>query len=347
MAGATLAACSSVPGTEEDTGTEHLGEATIAASPQSTAQPAGTLIDTPNHAPAPVLIGLEDGTVVLQQDSTLTIGTPEQLQNSEFRTLDSAADCGEVSARNSTIVLPCPHPISEGDGAGGTVYLIDPYQPELSTFKTTDIPVTAAALTDDGAVVAGASTTNKVAVFPADGDEVSSFVVDKQTDQIIAVPRADKTDAVALINKDNTSIHQVLWEENKNGAALRAGTGVGRIAASDNDVVVASDTRDGQLLVYTMDPVIRLHQSIPVDPSPYAVAWDAHHSVAWIASTENNTLTAYDIATGVPEKKASLATIGDVRSLIIQPDGSLLVGSATDSRLQLISAAEITQALGA
>lgn len=100
--------------------------------------------------------------------------------------------------------------------------------------------------------------------------------------------------------------------------------------------MLVSDNLGPQLAVYTADDVIRLHQTAPVDESPWGVAWDDVHDLAWISSTAENSLVAYDISTGVPVEEHRLDTVADVHNVVVLSDGTLVAASATGDGLQVI-----------
>ena len=86
---------------------------------------------------------------------------------------------------------------------------------------------------------------------------------------------------------------------------------------------------------------MRLHQTVPVAGSPWAVAWDPERDVAWVTTTADNRLRAFDLSTGVPEEVGAVDTVADARSILVLADGTLVVASATGEGLQVITDPEI------
>lgn len=316
-----LAGCSSVEtfkASEEQAAA--MGNATPVASPK--AEPAGDV-----HDIAANNIATAGGRVAIRQGTTLRVGSLADIIAGDAKSLDLPGECGEPSAGPSSFVLPC----------GSDVFRIDAADPNLDTKLTGDRPFDSAVETSTGEVLAGGSDRGDLTLF-SDG-QVHTIAVGYHSDQLVVTP----SDSVATVNREETAIQGVLWKDRTHGAALRIGIGVGRAAAGDNDVVFATDTSGDQLAVYTLDPVIRLHQTAPVADSPWGVTWDAEHKVVWVASTGTNTITAYSISTGVPEAKGTLPTIADVRAVAFDADGNLLVGS--DTELQVLDADTVHNAL--
>lgn len=108
------------------------------------------------------------------------------------------------------------------------------------------------------------------------------------------------------------------------------------MTGADNGLLLASDTAGSQLLIYTRMDVIRLNQSMPVDASPWAVAWDPRANIAWVASTATNTVTGYTISTGEPVETARYSTVGNARSITVLDDSTLVVASHSGDGVQFL-----------
>lgn len=319
---ALLAGCSSVEtlkASEEQAAA--MGNATPVSSPDG-AKPDGKVSEIAANK-----IAIAGKTLAIVDDSTLRIGSLDDIVAGKAKSLNLKGECGEPTASGASFVLAC----------GTDVFLIDAADPSLDKKLTGERPFSSAVLTSTGEVIAGGTDRGDLTIF---GDNKQHTVaVGQRTDQLVITP----TDSVAAINREQTAIQGVLWKDRTHGAALRVGVGVGKVAPGDGDVVFATDTSGDQLAVYTLDPVIRLHQTAPVADSPWGLAWDKGNNVVWVASTGTNTITAYSINTGVPEEKGTLKTIANARAVAIDADGNLLVGS--DSELQVLDADTLTNAL--
>lgn len=200
--------------------------------------------------------------------------------------------------------------------------------------------------TADGDTVIGVDGQDKIGFYGDDGKRASDEVVSRSLDATVLVPGRENGPRVAVIDRGQTTINDVDPAKREYKASLRIGQGVGEVAASTGDdaVVVASDNRQDQVMLYTMDDVVRLHQTAPTGKSPWGVAWDAQRKVALVSTTADNTLTAYDVATGTPMKVGSWKTIADVRHVLVQPDGSVLV-VGKNNRAQLIAANDLEKSI--
>ncbi|GAB3943770.1 hypothetical protein GCM10028828_11830 [Corynebacterium tapiri] len=107
---------------------------------------------------------------------------------------------------------------------------------------------------------------------------------------------------------------------------MRVGLGVGTLNAGPEETAVVSDTRGNQLFLYTAGDVVRLHQTAPTEPSPYATAW--YNDRAWIASTANNVAQSFDVSGGVPVEDTRFNTIANVRVMASTSEGLILGGPA-------------------
>ena len=322
-----LASCST-PEKNSDGEAIVMGNATPAESPRSGSEDyrvEGIASATDTSVAGDVLaVRTPDG---------LLVGTQETIAADEAPSLSIPSECGHLSAQGSTFIVAC----------GTTIYSIDAANPTLDNARTTDKPMDTATMTTSGEIVAGSSTSGDVSVFRTSGT-VDTFRVSDKTTKIVSVPHNGNPDGVALINKEDTTIHGVDWTSNKPGPTLRVGLGVGSLAAGEDDVVFASDTTGDQLAVYTVSGAIRLHQLHPVDRSPYALAWDKKNKVVWVSSTGTNTLAAYDISSGVPVKKGSLPSAANINSMSARNDGALVTASASEG-LSIIPADVVSAAL--
>lgn len=297
-----------------------MGNATPDASPDST-DPAGTVVP---------FEGIEDldsteGVVAVRTANELTVGTVNQLRDGAAHSLPLDDSCGDVSANAGTFALGCGNEIM-------LVRAAEPSNPE--TMKTEEL-VTAATVTTGGDVLAGSDSAREVWLY-RDGDLADTFSVARETDQLQAVPVDGQADSVVRINRFDTTIQDIDWGAGRQGATLRVGLGVGKVAGGTHGLVLAADGTGDRLLVYTTDDIIRLHQMAPVPESPWDVAWDEAEQLAWITSTATNTATGFDISRGVPLKRSEVATVKDAQSIVALDDATLLIASATGEGLQIV-----------
>lgn len=306
-----------------------LGNAVPVSSPAADS-PAGETIEFAGEVTdmeaAGDILGLRHG-------ATLTLGTLAQLQSGDATEVDVPEACADLTASADTFVLACGAEVLLIDAASGDVV-------SRSVADTDAVPAASAVLTSTGELVVGSAEEDRVVVF-ADGEEQESITVAGMTTQLLATPLEGRDDAVVRTNHENTTIQDIHWRDGKQGGTLRVGLGIGQAAAGPDGLVLASDNRGEQLAVYTADSVVRLHQTVPVTGSPWAVAWDAGRDLAWITTTADNQLHAFTLAAGVPEEEGTVGTIADAHNLLVLADGTLVLASATGAGLQVITDPEL------
>lgn len=299
-----------------------MGNATPAPSPEAQ-DPAGTV-----HPFAAISeIEAAGELLAVRAGSTLHVGTLDEIiaGSAATHSLDDA--CGDLSPNNATFVTACGSEIRLFTADGAETVAVEE-------------PATAAAVTTTGEILAASDNDSSVRVI-RDGEVAETFTVARETDRLLAAPSEDGTpDAVVRLNNFDTTIQDLDWQSGRQGGTLRAGLGVGQVSAAPQGTVLAADTTGSQLLVYNTDDVIRLQMTAPVAESPWAVAWDVPNELAWVGSTATNTAEGYSLATGVPIKQASFATIADAQSLAALPDGTLVLGSASGGGLQVVAPTE-------
>lgn len=325
-----LAACSAEPGDEAP----EMGDAVAEASPPA-ADPAGRLVELAAGYSAATDLEAAGDTLGLRSAGTLALGTVDQFESGDVMEVAVPENCGDLTASADTFVLACREEVLLVDAATGGV-------DKRSLAGTDAAPALGATLTSTGELVVGNSESDQVLVFGQDAEEpLETITVAGNTSQLIAVPRGDGDDAVVRTNHANTTIQDIHWRDGEQGGTLRVGLGVGRIAAGENGLVIVSDNLGDQLAIYTATDVIRLHQTSPVDDSPWGVDWDAGRNLAWIASTGTNTLAGFDISSGTPERRVLLNTVADAQNVVVLEDGTLVLASATGGGLQVIDTPEL------
>ncbi|UKN42422.1 hypothetical protein ABFA25_11545 [Mycobacterium lepromatosis] len=116
--------------------------------------------------------------------------------------------------------------------------------------------------------------------------------------------------------------------------ALRAGEGATTLAADPLGRILVADTRSGQLLVYSVDPLI-LRQTYPVRHAPYGLA--GSRKLAWVSQTASNIVIGYDLNTGIPVEKVRYPTVQQPNSLAFdEASDTLYVVSESGAGVQII-----------
>lgn len=238
-----------------------------------------------------------------------------------------------------TRVVNAPGPArSISAGPDGTVLIVtdagvdvlDPASGELRTIDPdTDATPTAAAARGDGYAIG--TDDGAVHLINADGSADRTITGLGGIDRILARP-----EAVSVIDRVQSSVRSVDLDDNRAGPALRAGEGVGTAVGSADGTIVSTDVRDGELLVFTDDPLV-LRQRFPIPDGPFAVAYDSGTGLVWVTVTGLNEVVEWDISEGIPVESRRFRTVQQPNSLVFdRQSGDLFVGSAVGGGLQRI-----------
>ncbi|AQQ15258.1 hypothetical protein CGLAU_06475 [Corynebacterium glaucum] len=317
---AALTACSR-PTELADELAVNMGNASPIESPSAT-DPDGEV-----HEYEPVLdLDTTDGLIAVRTADAITVGALDEILDETAESWPLEAECGDVSANAGVFAVGCGTTVRTFTASGAD---------ELPV----EHPATSATVTSSGEILAGSSEERDVWVY-RDGELVKTIPVARETDSIQAVPVDGQPDTVVRTNSFDTTIQDLDWNGGRQGGTLRVGLGVGKTAGGEQGLVLAADTTGNQLLVYTSDDIIRLHQMAPVPESPWDVSWDPANRLVWVASTSQNLVTGYDISRGVPLQRAQLRTVANAQSIISLDDGTLVLASATGDGIQIITPAQ-------
>lgn len=325
-AGLGLGACTQSPEHEDNEAPVGMGNATPAASPALSGTPAGEALPLPAEiSRVDDVVGLGE-LIAVRGEKTLAMGSLKDFQGGGAKVVElPSAECGDITITDHTVVVPC----------GTQVLLIE--DAAITRTVDTDMQVRAAALTSTGEVVVANHEDNKVWVHHPDADaKVDEIIADRPSTQILALPQPEGPDAVVRTWNETTTIQDIQWTKGKPGGTLRVGLGIGRMSPGEDGTIVVSDTTGDQIAIYTADRIIRLHQTAPIDDSPWAVAWDKHNHLAWAASTGTNSLVGYDISQGVPEERQRLSIPENTVFLSVLDDGSIITAAKDAKELRFI-----------
>lgn len=282
----------------------------------------GDQVDEDNPAP---VAALEQG--------RLLIGSLEEVASGDAEAVDVDDSCTTVTGAVDGVVLGC----------GSTVRILDGEGDELRSVEAPD-DVTSAALHPDGSVAVTVESDSDVYWFDEDGDEVRSedMTATGSSMELVGNTRNADDDGnpewrAGLVDAAQTSVTDIDIADRSRVAALRIGQGVGTTSAGTaaDGVLVASDARRDNALVYTLTDVIRHTQSVPTGPGAWAVLWDSEREVLWVSTTGDNQLTGYDLASGTPVEIGQVPTNADVRHIIDDGSGDVLLVSEDGTREQI------------
>lgn len=313
--------------------------ATPAASPIQKGDPAGIV---QRGAAVTGLVSVGDHSVAALSSGTLSIGDPAEVARGTAKTFTVDDSCSSISGTATSIIVTCGESVKMFAAAG---------KDTGKEVRSLDIgaPVSAATANDDGTVVVTTEGSDKVRWYNAEGKKTRDTAVSASPSGMVRVGnernKASDGDAewrVAVLDAEQSTISDVDMNKQQFNAALRVGQGLGTASSGRraDGVLVASDPRKDQVLVYTFTDVIRHTEAGVTGPSPWAVLWDSARQVLWVSTTGDNKLTAYSLASGVPTPLGDVPTIADIRFMADGGDGALLL-IAEDGTREYIAANDL------
>jgi DNA-binding beta-propeller fold protein YncE len=141
---------------------------------------------------------------------------------------------------------------------------------------------------------------------------------------------------VMLLDRIRSAVFDVNTTNDSVGAGVRAGDGATNAAIDGFGRVLVTDTRTGELIAFSADPVL-MRQRSPVPGVPFGIAVDTRRNLAWVTATGLNQVIAYQLAGGQPAEKYRLPTIRQPNSVAVDPDnGRVFVASADGGGMQVM-----------
>lgn len=316
---AALSGCATDHATDPLQVTDTLVAAEPARSPAVTTPPAGTVVP----APAAQHTALTPDTHTL----AVTHGTTLALH-----------DTRDPGAPPRTVALPGePASLHPGDEPGALLVAI-PDRDVVATVSTTTGAVHTTPVA--GGPVDAVDTPHGRAVALRDQHSVVLLrdgTITHRTGGFAAPTRLISTaHSLTVLDELATSVTTLDPRGDDKGAALRAGDGATRATSDRYERVLAVDTRGGELLAFSTDPLI-MKQRYPVPGSPYGLAYDPARDLAWITTTATNELLGFDIAGGEPVLRHRLPTVHQPDNVTVDPTtGTVYVASATGQGIQVV-----------
>ncbi|MFC4604583.1 YncE family protein [Rhodococcus kronopolitis] len=297
--------------------------ATAAVSPAVSNQPAGAVVPVGQPVGA-AAFDAETGTVVLlTDDATHLLLYPAG---------DVAAPPRDVPLPGGVAALSAPHAGTVVVPAGRSVVRVNLANGETSTVDV-DGEVRSATLLDDGGMVVG-TEDGTVLELDADGAQTAKVTGFASVDALGVTG-----DQVTALDREQTSVSNVLLDKGQIGMALRAGEGATNLATDHFGRILVTDTTGGELIALTTDPLM-MRQRYPVPNSPYAVTVDESTNLVWVTVTGTNEVIGYDLASGIPIEKHRYPTVRQPNAVAVDSKtGTLFVASGTGDGLQRIETA--------
>ena len=320
VAAALLAGCTS---RHADTGPAPIGPATAATAPAPNSTPTGEIRKLAGHPVAAIVDPATPALVVLG--------------GADPDAADTLTVLGEDGVAARTISLGAPGTALTADGAGHvlvsarggyvSVDLAAGTAVRTGITGEQDTDFTAIARRSDGQLVLGSADGSVLVLSSATGvghrDKLSSRV-----DSIVT-----QGNTAGALERGQTSVTAV-DPDGSAREALRAGEGATTMAADPAGRVLVADTRGGELLVLSAEPLI-LRQRYPVPGAPYGIA--GSQGLAWVSQTATNTVIGYDLATGIPVEKVRYPTVRQPNILAYDDaSGTLYVVSGSGAGVQVI-----------
>lgn len=289
-----------------------LVSATPAASPDQATTPAGTVLPLAGNATALAFAGGALAVAVQDPPSVQLYALPDTTPK--------------------TVALPGPAArlVAAGDRVEATV----PSSGVIISISPADATTTSTSV--EGGPVDVATVGDKTVVAQRDARSVR--VGDHQVgpvtspDQVLVIG-----DHVVVLDRLRSAVFDLDPATDTLGAGLRAGDGATNAVTDRFDRVLVTDTRGGELLAFTANPLI-MRQRYPVPGGPYGLAYDPRTDLAWVTLTEKNEVVAYHVAGGEPAEKFRFATVRQPDSVAVDPgSGRVFIASADGQGIQVIS----------
>jgi len=330
LATSLLAGCSSKL---TDPGPATIDPAGAATSPPPDRPPAGDVL---------ALTGQPTAALFDPTTSSLAVFTP----GADPQAPGTLTIIGPAGAARP-VALPAGTTAIAGDGKGAV------YATTRGGFVTVDLATgglaattidghdatdfTAVARRVDGRLLVGSAAGAVYVLADQTGSDQTGSNQTRVTAETTIFSRVDaivtEGETAVVLDRAQTSVTAL----NQQGAvqqALRAGLGATTIAADPAGRVLVTDTRGGQLLVFSVDPLIQ-RQGYPIGESPYAIA--SSNTLVWVSQTAINSVAGYDLGTGIPVEKVRYPTVRQPNSLAFdEVSGTLYVVSGSGDGIQVI-----------
>lgn len=318
-----LAGCTGTQSQDDLQAAPTLVPATPAVSPPPAANTAGTVVHLPGAATA-IAVDPRSRTVAV------AVHHPDQV---ELLSLD------DVGAK--PVVVPMPGAVSHLTYARPGGPLLAPVAAANQVLEigvphgtvTRVVPVpggpTSAALFQDRILVA---VPARHAIDEVVGTKVTRTITGQVNPEQVLVAGG----STVLLDRIRSAVFDVDAADGDVGAGLRAGQGATNAAVDRFGRVLVTDTRTGQLIVFSAGPVLK-RQAAPVPGVPYGIAVDTSRDLAWVTATKLNQVIGYQLTGSQPVQKYRLATVRQPDSVAVDPaSGRVFIASADGGGVQVM-----------
>lgn len=318
-----LAGCTGNQSQDDLQAAPTLVPATPALSPPPAANTAGTVV----HLPGPATAIAVDP---LSRTIAVAVRAPDQV---ELLSLD------DVTAK--PVVVPLPGAVSHLTYARPGGPLLAPVAAANQLLEigvlhgavTRTVPVpggpTSATLFQDKILV---TVPGRHAIDEIAGTKVTRTITGQVNPEQVLVAGG----GTVMLDQIRSAIFDVNAVTGSVGAGLRAGQGATNAAVDRFGRVLVTDTRTGQLLVFSAGPILE-RQATPVTGVPYGIAVDTERDIAWVTATKLNQVIGYQLAGSQPVEKYRLATVRQPDSVAVDPaSGRVFIASADGGGVQVM-----------
>lgn len=285
--------------------------------------PAGTVVPVPDAGAALAFCPSTSQLAVLSTDgrSVLFFPTgglaPGTAPSRTVDLSDKASGFGTFADGKLQVLIP------------GALLTIDSTSGEI---QRTDVPGTplSAVLTSSGDTLVGNDLGQLLQV------DSQGAVRKTITGLVRADDIAEHDGQVVVLDRAQSSVTQVDVADGDLGVSLRSGDGATNLTVDHFGRFLTTDTLGGEFLAFNGDPLVNKFR-YPVAFGPYAVDYDDTHNLAWVATTGDNKVTAYELSTGTPVQVRQVETVGQADSMVVDPKtGTVYLLSARGEGLQII-----------
>lgn len=313
---AALAGCSTDNATDPLQATDTLSVAQPAESPPSD-QPDGTVLPAP--ATDHTVYDVSSNTVALAHGDTLSLYAADAMDQPP-RTIQLPSAPASLRSHDGMFLTALPD--------SNVIATIDPRTTSVQRTPVAGGPIDAVHTGDQLAV---ALRGERSVTFLRDGKRTATATGFTRPAQLFATG-----DTVLVLDRMTTSVTPVDPRSGEKSAALRAGQGATHATTDRFGRLLITDTRVGQYLAFSADPLI-LKQRYPVGDTPYAVTYDPQRDLSWITLTGSNEIVGYDVAGGQPVERYRFSTVRQPNSVAVNPTtGAVYIASATGEGIQVV-----------
>jgi sugar lactone lactonase YvrE len=287
------------------------------------APPAGMVVPVPDAGGALALCPSTSQLALLATDGRSVLFYPMDglaSATAPSRTVelsDEASGFGACAAGTVQVLIP------------GALLTVDSATGDVVRTDLPGVPLSSV-LSSDGNTLVG-NDLGQILVVDPDG------AVRKTISGLVRVDAiAEHEGQVVALDRAQSSVTQVDVAEGELGVALRSGDGATNLTVDHFGRFLTTDTSGGEFLAFSGDPLVNKFR-YPVAFGPYAVDYDDIRNLAWVATTGDNKVTAYELSTGTPVQTRQFTAVGQPDSMVVDPNtGTVYLLSARGEGLQII-----------